>query len=102
MNRSRRSAIRATITRAGCWRIICSTCAPLTRCYNRIGYYEVPNSRLVYRAGGQVRSLGIASMIAWRGTWYVVHLGAVTRTGEDGVVDDPSDGPGTPEPSLTC
>jgi hypothetical protein len=75
---------------------------PPGACYNRVGYYEVPNSRLVYRAGGQVRSLGIASMIAWRGTWYVVHLGAVTRTGEDGVVDDPSDGPGTPEPSLTC
>ena len=71
-------------------------------CYNRLGYYEVPNARLVYRSGGHVRSVGIASMIAWRGVWYVVHLGAVTRTAEGGVVDDPSDGPGTPEPSLTC
>jgi hypothetical protein len=71
-------------------------------CYNRVGYYEVPNSRLVYRSGGQVRSLGIASMIAWRGTWYVVHLGAVTRSEGGGIVDDPSNGSGTPAPSLTC
>jgi hypothetical protein len=71
-------------------------------CDNRLGYYEVPNSRLVYRVGGQLRSFGIASLIAWRGTWYVVHLGAVTRSGGGGVVDDPSDGPGEPAPSLTC
>jgi hypothetical protein len=71
-------------------------------CYNRLGYYEVPNSRLLYRVNGQVRSFGIASLIAWRGIWYVVHLGAVTRSGSGGVVDDPSVGPGTPAPSLTC
>ena len=35
--------------------------------YNRVGYYEVPNSRLVYREGGNLRSFGIASMISWRG-----------------------------------
>jgi hypothetical protein len=71
-------------------------------CYNRIGYYEVPNSRLVYREDGQVRSFGIASMISWRGVWYVVHLGAVTRPADQGVVDDPSAGPGTPAASSTC
>jgi hypothetical protein len=71
-------------------------------CDNRLGYYEVPNSRLVYRVAGQVRSLGIASLISWRGNWYVVHLGAVTRPGADGLVDDPSVGPGTPSPALTC
>lgn len=71
-------------------------------CYNRLGYYEVPNSRVVYRVGQHVRSFGIASMISWRGTWYVVHLGAVTRSGSGGTVDDPSDGPGTPASSLTC
>ena len=71
-------------------------------CYNRIGYYEVPNSRLVYRLGGQLRSLGIASLISWRGVWYVVHLGAVTRAVATGVVDDPSDGPGEAVPSSTC
>jgi hypothetical protein len=71
-------------------------------CENRLGYYEVPNSRLVYRIGRQVRSFGIASLISWRGTWYVVHLGAVTRSGGGGLVDDPSDGPGASAPSLTC
>ena len=71
-------------------------------CDNRLGYYEVPNARVVYRVGQHVSSFGIASMISWRGTWYVVHLGAVTRSGPDGTVDDPSDGPGTPAPSPTC
>lgn len=75
---------------------------PPGACYNRVGYYEVPNSRLVYRIGRLVRSVGIASLIAWRGTWYVVHLGAVTRSRYDGEVDDPSDGPGASAPSSTC
>jgi hypothetical protein len=75
---------------------------PAGSCYNRIGYYEVPNSRLVYQARGQVLSSGIASLISWRGIWYVVHLGAVVRSGSAGTVDDPSNGPGTPAPSLTC
>lgn len=75
---------------------------PPGACYNRIGYYEVPNSRVVYRTDGQVRSFGIASLISWRGVWYVVHLGAVTRSGSGGTVDDASDGAGTPAPSLTC
>jgi hypothetical protein len=71
-------------------------------CYNRVGYYEVPNARVVYRLGGQVSSFGIASMISWRGVWYVVHLGAVLRPGAGGVVDDPSSGPGASVPSSTC
>jgi hypothetical protein len=75
---------------------------PPGACDNGLGYYEVPNSRLVYRVAGRVRSIGIASLISWRGNWYVVHLGAVTRPGAEGVVDDPSEGPGTPSPSLTC
>ncbi len=71
-------------------------------CYNRIGYYEVPNSRIVYRTDVGVHSLGIASMISWRGTWYVVHLGAVVRPAAGGVVDAPSSGAGTSTPSSTC
>ena len=71
-------------------------------CYNRIGYYEVPNARVVYRLQGQVRSFGIASMISWRGVWYVVHLGAVVRAGAAGIVDDPSLGSGVSAPSSTC
>ncbi len=75
---------------------------PPGACYNRLGYYEVANSRVVYGADGQVRSLGIASLISWRGVWYVVHLGAVSRSGFEGLVDDPSTGAGAPSPSLTC
>jgi hypothetical protein len=71
-------------------------------CLNRVGYYEVPNARLVYVDAGQTRSLGIASMISWRGVWYVVHLGAVVRHSAVGVVDDPSPGTGTSVPSATC
>ena len=71
-------------------------------CYNRIGYYEMPNSRVVYRDGRQVRSFGIASMISWRGVWYVIHLGAVIRPGEVEELDNPSLGPGASVPSSTC
>jgi hypothetical protein len=71
-------------------------------CYNDVGYYEVPNSRVVYSLDDQVRSFGIASMISWRGQWYVVHLGAVLRSGGGGEVDDPQIGPGTPAYSSTC
>jgi hypothetical protein len=71
-------------------------------CSNRVGYWEMPNARVVYRAGRRVASFGIASMISWRGVWYVVHLGAVVRTGAGGVVDAPSSGPGVSVPSSTC
>lgn len=71
-------------------------------CDNRVGYYELPNVRLVYGEDGHVRSIGIASLISWRGVWYVVHLGAVVRGSAAGVVSDPSDGPGAPAPSSTC
>jgi hypothetical protein len=75
---------------------------PPGACFNRIGYYEVPNSRLVYRQRGVVRSFGIASMISWRGVWFVVHLGAVVRSVDAGVVDAAAIGPGVPVPSSTC
>jgi hypothetical protein len=71
-------------------------------CYNRVGYWEVPNARVVYREHGAVRSFGIASMISWRGVWYVVHLGAVLRSGPGGVVDAPSSGAGVSAYSGTC
>src|SRR6202035_2884496 len=71
-------------------------------CYNDVGYYEVPNARVVYSERGQVHSFGIASMISWRGVWYVVHLGAILRSGDSGVVDEPSAGSGTSAYSGTC
>jgi len=75
---------------------------PPGTCYNRIGYYEVPGARVVYDEDGEVRSFGIASLISWRGVWYVVHLGAVTRSTSGGVVDDPSSGRGQSAASSTC
>ncbi len=71
-------------------------------CDNSVGYYEVPHSRVVYRLGGAERSFGIASMISWRGVWYIVHLGAVLRDSATGVVDDPEAGSGAPTASSTC
>ena len=71
-------------------------------CDNTVGYYEVPDSRLVYSEDGELRSFGIASMISWRGVWYVVHLGYVGAESRGGVVDDPQVGPGVSAPSSTC
>jgi hypothetical protein len=71
-------------------------------CDNDVGYFEVPNSRVVYQVNGQAQSFGIASMISWRGQWYVVHLGAVLPPGGQGVVDDPETGPGSSAASSTC
>jgi hypothetical protein len=76
---------------------------PPGACYNAIGYYEVPNARVVYREGGAERSFGIASLISWRGVWYVVHLGSVLRPSEDaGTVDEPTSGGGSSASSGTC
>jgi hypothetical protein len=71
-------------------------------CFNSIGYYEMPNARVVYSEHGSSRSFGIASMISWRGVWYVVHLGAVLRAADEGVVDEPAAGPGSSAYSGTC
>lgn len=71
-------------------------------CDNKVGYWHVAGPRLVYRQHGRIRSIGIASLISWRGRWYVVHLGAVLRSTPAGVVDQPGDGPGTPGPPGGC
>jgi hypothetical protein len=75
---------------------------PPAVCDNRIGYFEVANSRVVYQQQGVTRSFGIASLISWRGVWYVVHLGAILRSSEIGVVEDPEVGTGYSAPSSTC
>jgi hypothetical protein len=71
-------------------------------CHNKIGYWHVPGARVVYREHGKERSFGIASLISWRGVWYVVHLGAVKRTAVTGVVYQPAAGPGVPGPPGGC
>ena len=71
-------------------------------CFNSVGYWHVGGARLVYRKHGRLRSIGIASLISWRGRWYVVHFGAVLRNGGYGIVDQPAAGPGVPGPVGGC
>jgi hypothetical protein len=71
-------------------------------CDNTLGYWHVPGARVVYEQHGQQRSFGIASLISWRGVWYVVHFGAVLRDVVTGIVDQPATGPGTPGPPGGC
>ncbi len=71
-------------------------------CHNSAGYWHVPGARIVYREHGQERSFGIASLISWRGVWYVVHFGAVVRSVVTGIVDQPAVGPGIPGPPGGC
>ena len=75
---------------------------PAGVCENSIGYFEVANSRVVYEQDGQVRSFGIASLISWRGEWYIVHMGSILRTSSQGSVEDPETGPGSSVNSTTC
>ena len=71
-------------------------------CFNTIGYWHVGGARVVYTEHGQERSFGIASLISWRGVWYVVHFGEVLRPVVTGVVDQPAVGPGIPGPPGGC
>ena len=72
-------------------------------CANSLGYWHVPGVRVVYREHGQERSFGIASLISWRGVWYVVHFGAVLRSVVTGIVDQPDrPPPGVPGPAGGC
>ncbi len=43
--------------------------------YNKIGYYRVTRSQIVFRnVHGNIAALELTSLISWRGHWYVVHL----------------------------
>jgi hypothetical protein len=75
---------------------------PEGACYNSIGYWHVPGSRVVYQEDGTTYSFAIASFISWRGDWYLVHLGALSRGGAYGIVDDPQRGEGVPGPPGGC
>lgn len=75
---------------------------PPGACDNNIGYWQVPGARVVYERGGVTRSFGITSLISWRGDWYLVHLGAYSRTAPVGIVDDAQTGPGEPGPPGGC
>jgi len=45
--------------------------------YNKGSYWRVYNAQLRYTVDGQTGSFPIASMISWRGEWYVVHLNSI-------------------------
>ena len=68
----------------------------------KIGYWHVPGVRLVFQRGHQVVSVAVASLISWRGVWYVVHLGPNPRPANVGTVDNYRVGPGTPGPAGGC
>jgi hypothetical protein len=57
--------------------------------YNKGSYYRVYGSRLNYQVSGHDASIGVFSLISWRGEWYVVHLGPSTRSAMEGIVYDP-------------
>lgn len=68
---------------------------PPGACANRIGYWYVAGTRVVYQVAGQTRSFGIAALDSWRGQWYVVHLGSELPPAGYGVVDLPAAGTGS-------
>ena len=45
--------------------------------YNKGSYWRVYGSVVHYTVGGRDGSFVIASMISWRGEWYVVHLATI-------------------------
>ena len=57
--------------------------------YNKGSYYRVYGTRLDYQVNGHDASIGVFSLISWRGEWYVVHLGPSTRDAAQGIVYDP-------------
>jgi len=75
---------------------------PAGVCENKIGYWHVPGVRLVFRRGTAVESVEVASLMSWRGVWYVVHLGPNPRPANAGTVDDFLNGPGVPGPAGGC
>jgi hypothetical protein len=46
--------------------------------YNKIGYWRVYGTRLRYTINGRAQSFAVASLISWRGEWYVVHLSSIS------------------------
>lgn len=75
---------------------------PAGVCENSFGYWHLPGVRLVYRQRGIIKSVAVASLISWRGQWYVIHLGPNPRPRNVGTVDDFLVGAGTPGPAGGC
>ncbi len=75
---------------------------PAGACENLIGYWHLPGVRLEFRGPRGVVSFLIASLISWRGHWFVVHLGPNPRTHDAGEVDAPLLSVGSPGPAGGC
>ena len=75
-------------------------------CINKIGYWHIRGVRIVYRHNGRVMSVRVASLISWRGKWYVIHLGDHTLSrGDAGYLDalvNKRVGPGVPGKAGGC
>lgn len=41
---------------------------------NKLGYWRVYGTKLVWTAENEEHELGLTSLISWRGEWYVVHF----------------------------
>lgn len=75
---------------------------PVGECENGVGYWHLPGVRMVYANPSGKASFAVASLISWRGVWYVVHLGPNPRPSDVGTVAQPAEGPGTPGPPGGC
>ncbi len=75
---------------------------PPGACENGIGYWHEPGVRLVFAHDHRIVSVGVDSLISWRGVWYVVHLGPNPRPRDVGAVLDYARGPGRPGPPGGC
>jgi hypothetical protein len=71
-------------------------------CENRIGYWHVQGVRLEFIRDSKVVSVAVASLISWRGLWYVVHLGPNVAPWGVGKVDDFTTGVGVAGPAGGC
>jgi hypothetical protein len=45
--------------------------------YNKLPYWRVYSSQVHYTVDGRAGSFTIASMISWRGRWYIVHFAKI-------------------------
>ena len=45
--------------------------------YNKLSYWRIYGTTVRYTVGGRPGSFRIASMISWRGRWYIVHLARI-------------------------
>ena len=46
--------------------------------YNKGSYWRVYGTRVRYTINGRAQSFAVASLISWRGEWYVVHLSSIS------------------------